>query len=80
MIIYTPTPPTHPHTHTTVAICSSCKMSDEEWLVAKAKGCLKHDIHAAKAWLITARTLFPRNYNLQVWIIIFQMIIYIYYT
>ena len=39
---------------------------DEEWLVWKAKSCLKSDIYAAKAWLITARTLFPRNFNLQV--------------
>ncbi len=40
--------------------------SQEEWLVYRAKACLKSDIYASKAWLITARTLFPKNYAVQV--------------
>ena len=41
-------------------------ISDEEWLVFKAHECLKSDSHAAKAWLMTAKSLFPRNFDIQV--------------
>ena len=40
--------------------------SDEKWLVSKARECLKSDPHAAKAWLMTAKSLFPRNFDIQV--------------
>lgn len=41
-------------------------VSDEEWLVHRARGCLRSDVYAAKAWLLTARTLYPRNFAIQV--------------
>ena len=40
--------------------------TDEAWLVWRARQCLKTDPYATKAWLITAKTLFPRNFNIQV--------------
>ena len=40
--------------------------NDEEWLVTQAKQCIKTDIYAAKAWLLTARTLFPKSFKIQV--------------
>ncbi|KAK3107684.1 hypothetical protein FSP39_019808 [Pinctada imbricata] len=39
--------------------------SDEEWLVLRARSCMKTDQYAAKAWMITARSLFPRNFTIQ---------------
>ena len=41
-------------------------VTDEGWLVWRARQCLKTDPYATKAWLITAKTLFPRNFNIQV--------------
>ncbi|XP_013401930.1 integrator complex subunit 10-like, partial [Lingula anatina] len=37
----------------------------ESWLIHRAKSCLKTDGCAAKAWLITARTLFPQNFDIK---------------
>lgn len=42
------------------------ELSNEDWLVMRARSCAKTDRYAAKAWMITARTLFPRNFNIQV--------------
>ena len=42
------------------------RISDEDWLISRAKTCLNDDEYAAKAWLLTARTLFPRNLSIQV--------------
>ena len=39
----------------------------EEWLIAQAKSSIKSDPFAAKAWLVTAKTLFPRNFSVQVY-------------
>jgi integrator complex subunit 10 len=41
-------------------------VSDEEYLVLRAKDALKSDPFAAKAWMITAKTLFPNNFAVQV--------------
>jgi hypothetical protein len=41
-------------------------ISDEEYLVLRAKDALKSDPYAAKAWMITAKTLFPNNFAVQV--------------
>jgi integrator complex subunit 10 len=41
-------------------------VSDEEYLVLRAKDALKSDPYAAKAWMITAKTLFPNNFAVQV--------------
>ncbi|XP_019620271.1 PREDICTED: integrator complex subunit 10-like [Branchiostoma belcheri] len=38
---------------------------DSAWLVTRARDSLKSDPHAAKAWLITARTLFPGEFSVQ---------------
>ncbi|XP_066304856.1 integrator complex subunit 10-like [Branchiostoma lanceolatum] len=38
---------------------------DSAWLVNRARESLKSDPHAAKAWLITARTLFPGEFSVQ---------------
>lgn len=40
-------------------------MADDEWIVDTARRCLKSNPYEAKAWLITARTLFPRNFAIQ---------------
>lgn len=41
-------------------------VSDEEYLVLRAKDALKKDAMAAKAWMITAKTLYPNNFGVQV--------------
>lgn len=41
-------------------------VSDEEYVIQKAKSALKHDQLAAKAWMITAKTLYPNNFGVQV--------------
>ena len=46
-------------------------ISDEEYLVLRAKDALKTDAFAAKAWMITAKTLFPNNFAVQVRIFFF---------
>ncbi|GAB1599455.1 integrator complex subunit 10-like [Argonauta hians] len=47
------------------AVVNSETFSDEEWLIMRAQGCIKTDLFAAKAWMITARSLFPKNFNVQ---------------
>lgn len=42
------------------------ELSDEEWLVSRARSCFKSDPWSAKAWMLTARTLFPTSFNIQV--------------
>lgn len=41
-------------------------ISDEEYVIQRAKNSLKHDPLAAKAWMITAKTLYPNNFGVQV--------------
>jgi integrator complex subunit 10 len=50
-------------------IGDSSSISDEAYLVLRAKDCLKSDPFAAKAWMITAKTLFPDNFAVQVRIV-----------
>ncbi|KAF5294624.1 hypothetical protein FQA39_LY02756 [Lamprigera yunnana] len=40
-------------------------VSDEEYVVHRAKRALKDDAIAAKAWMITAKTLYPNNFAVQ---------------
>ena len=51
-------------------VCSSfddCKeLSDEEYLVRKAKETAFTDVYRSKAWTLTAKTLFPQNFDIQV--------------
>jgi len=41
-------------------------VSDEQWIVNQAIFHQKSDSHAAKSWLIVGRTLFSRNFDIQV--------------
>ncbi|KAF4522951.1 hypothetical protein B566_EDAN009541 [Ephemera danica] len=40
-------------------------LSDEEYLVFRAREILKQDPYAARAWMLTAKCLFPQNFNIQ---------------
>ncbi|KOB76168.1 Integrator complex subunit 10 [Operophtera brumata] len=40
-------------------------LSDEDYIIAKAKDAHKINIHSAKAWMLTAKTLFPTNFKIQ---------------
>lgn len=40
-------------------------MSDEDYMIARAKEAQKHNIHSAKAWMLTGKTLFPTNFKIQ---------------
>ncbi len=48
------------------ALTSIMEESKEDWLVKKACCGAKSDPYAAKAWLLTARTLFPKSFPVQV--------------
>lgn len=41
------------------------QLSDEEYVIYRTKNSHKHDLATAKAWMITAKTLFPRNFAVQ---------------
>ena len=42
-------------------------LSDCEWVVERCKALLnKNDKNAAKAWILTARSLFPDDFDVQV--------------
>ena len=41
-------------------------LSDEEYVIYRAKTNQKNDLFSCKAWMITAKTLFPRNFSVQV--------------
>ena len=45
---------------------SGSGVSDEQWIVNQANSCRNSDLHAAKSWLIVGRTLFSRNFEIQV--------------
>jgi integrator complex subunit 10 len=49
-----------------MAAVTGGELSDEEWLVSRARACFKADPYAAKSWMLTARTLFPNSFNIQV--------------
>lgn len=40
--------------------------SDEDYVIQRAKLALKSDPLSAKAWMLTARTLYPDNFGVQV--------------
>ena len=40
-------------------------LSDEDYLVSRAKQAFVVDPHAAKAWMLTAKTLYPNNFAVQ---------------
>lgn len=42
------------------------QLSDEDYVIHRAKCSQKLDDATAKAWMITAKTLFPRNFAVQV--------------
>lgn len=48
-------------------------LSDEDYLVQKAKETLASNPYQSKAWTLTARTLFPQNFDIQVYIIEYFM-------
>ncbi|CAK1603160.1 unnamed protein product [Parnassius mnemosyne] len=39
--------------------------SDEDYIISRAKEAQKSNIHSAKAWMLTAKTLFPTNFKIQ---------------
>ena len=41
-------------------------ISEENYIIAQAKQAVRTDPFAAKAWIITAKTLFPNNFGVQV--------------
>lgn len=41
-------------------------ISDEEYLVLRSRETLQIDPYQCKAWTLTARTLFPQNFDIQV--------------
>lgn len=41
-------------------------LSDEDYVIKRAKNSLKGDPLSAKAWMITAKTLYPNNFGVQV--------------
>ena len=45
---------------------SGTDVSDEQWIVSQAHLRQKSDLYAAKSWLIVGRTLFSRNFDIQV--------------
>jgi len=47
-------------------------ISDEQWIVNQAIFHQKSDLHAAKSWLIVGRTLFSRNFDIQVLYSVFK--------
>lgn len=40
-------------------------MSDEDYIIMRAKEAQKLNIHSAKAWMLTAKTLYPTNFKIQ---------------
>lgn len=40
-------------------------LSDEDYIIERAKDAQKYNIHSAKAWMLTAKTLFPTNFKIQ---------------
>lgn len=42
------------------------EISDEEYVIERAKSAFKANPAAAKAWMITAKTLYPNNFGVQV--------------
>ena len=57
-------------------VVSESEQGDCEWVVERCKTHLKNkDKSAAKAWIITARSLFPDNFAVQVGVPIIMIFI-----
>lgn len=41
-------------------------ISDEDYIIGRAREALKTCVYEAKAWMITAKTLYPDNFTVQV--------------
>ncbi|XP_050675791.1 integrator complex subunit 10 [Leptidea sinapis] len=39
--------------------------NDEDYIISRAKDAQKYNIYSAKAWMLTAKTLFPTNFKIQ---------------
>ena len=50
----------------TEGVIQENQLNDEEYVIYRAKCSQKLDDATAKAWMITAKTLFPRNFAVQV--------------
>ena len=49
---------------------------DCEWVVGRCKSYLERgDRHSAKAWILTARSLFPGDFGVQVWCACIRMLL-----
>lgn len=42
------------------------EQTDEEYVIQRAKECFKTDPYSAKAWMLTAKSLYPNNFPVQV--------------
>lgn len=40
-------------------------LSDEDYIILRAKEAQKNNLYSAKAWMLTAKTLFPSNFKIQ---------------
>lgn len=45
---------------------TSQTLSDEDYVIQRAKQALETDPLQAKAWMLTAKTLYPNNFGVQV--------------
>ncbi|KAF7286708.1 integrator complex subunit 10 isoform X2 [Rhynchophorus ferrugineus] len=41
------------------------EQTDEEYVIQRAKECFKTDPYSAKAWMLTAKSLYPNNFTVQ---------------
>lgn len=41
-------------------------MSDEEYMMTKAKSFLENDCYRCRSWLLTAKSMFPENFGIHV--------------
>ena len=50
-------------------------MKNEDILVEKAMNFMKSNVYSGKSWLIIARSLYPRNFNIQVVVFVISFFI-----
>lgn len=58
-----------------IADNKTCEISDEEYLVLRAKETSDKNPYQSKAWTLTARTLFPQNFDVQVSFILIKVLL-----
>lgn len=61
-----------------VDINETSNLSNEGYLVLRAKNALKYDSYEAKSWMLTAQTLFPHNFGVQVLCVMTENSLYIF--